>query len=156
MPAIAIGFLISARTVLETPPQTGEKVDWLGLAFMIPRTAALVVFIMKGNNWGWTALPTIAVVVFAIVCLAAFARIERRVASATSQTTGAASIPEACSPETAVSGLRFVDIGEHHPGAATAEATGDCQPDAAGSAGDERHPVFHLFHPSPLGTSGRK
>ncbi len=81
VPVITIGFLVSARTVLETPPQTEEKIDWLGLAFMIPGTAALVVFIMNGNNWGWLTMPTMSVAVLAVVCLTVFARVERRVAS---------------------------------------------------------------------------
>ncbi len=78
IPVVIVGFLISWRTVQETPPQKDEKVDWLGLALMMPGMAALVTFIMKGNNWGWGAIETIATLFASIVLLTGFIFVERK------------------------------------------------------------------------------
>ncbi len=80
VPVVALGFLISWRSVLETPRQEGEKIDWLGLAFLTPGMSALVTAIMKGNNWGWDSPLTLGTAAAAIVLLVAFVLVERRVA----------------------------------------------------------------------------
>ena len=80
MPVVVIGFLIAWRSVRETPRQEDEKVDWLGLAFLTPGMGALVTTIMKGNNWGWDAPATLMTAAAAIVLLAVFVLVERRVA----------------------------------------------------------------------------
>lgn len=80
VPVIIIGFLISWRRVHETPPQKDEKVDWLGLAFMMPGMGALVTFIMKGNNWGWLSIETIATLIASIGLLTGFIFVERKAA----------------------------------------------------------------------------
>ncbi len=80
VPVVVIGFLIAWGSVMETPRQENEKVDWLGLAFLTPGMAALVTAIMKGNNWGWDAPATVTTAVAAIVLLAIFIFVERRVA----------------------------------------------------------------------------
>lgn len=79
VPVVVLGFLVAWNSVLETPRQVEEKVDWLGLAFLIPGMGALVTAIMKGNNWGWEAPATLATAASAIVLLAAFLAVERRV-----------------------------------------------------------------------------
>jgi EmrB/QacA subfamily drug resistance transporter len=79
VPVVIIGFLISWRTIQETPPQKEEKIDWLGLAFLTPGMAAIVTVIMNGNNWGWTSLITISTAVAGVVLLTVFIQIERRV-----------------------------------------------------------------------------
>ncbi len=79
VPVVVLGFLVAWNAVLETPRQAEEKVDWLGLAFLIPGMGALVTAIMKGNNWGWGAPITAITAAAAIVLLAAFIAIERRV-----------------------------------------------------------------------------
>ncbi|MEX3012023.1 MFS transporter [Hoeflea sp. TYP-13] len=81
VPVVIIGFLISLRTVEETPRQKDEKVDWIGLILLTPGMSALVTFIMKGNNWGWDATATILCGVAAVVFLVAFVLVERRVSS---------------------------------------------------------------------------
>ncbi|MCP4319230.1 MAG: MFS transporter [Hyphomicrobiales bacterium] len=81
VPVVIIGFLIALRSVEETPRQTDEKIDWLGLALLTPGMCALVTFIMKGNNWGWDATATILCGVAAVVFLVAFVMVERRVPS---------------------------------------------------------------------------
>jgi EmrB/QacA subfamily drug resistance transporter len=78
VPVVVIGLLVAWRSVEETPRRGDEKVDWLGLAFLTPGMAALVTAIMKGNNWGWSAPETLITAAVGVVCLAQFARIERR------------------------------------------------------------------------------
>lgn len=81
VPVVIIGFLIAFRTVLETPRQENEKVDWLGLVFFVPGMASLVTVIMKANNWGWIAPETLLLAVVGIVLLGIFLQIERKVDS---------------------------------------------------------------------------
>lgn len=81
VPVVILGFLISWRTVEETPPQEGEKIDWLGLLFLLPGMGGLVTAIMQGNDWGWAAPLTIGFGVAGVGCLIAFAVVERRAAS---------------------------------------------------------------------------
>lgn len=80
IPVVVIGFLISWRTVRETPPLKDEKIDWIGLALMIPGMAALVTFIMKGNNWGWWTIETMATLLASLALLTCFLLVERRAA----------------------------------------------------------------------------
>ncbi len=80
VPVVVVGFLVAWPSVMETPRQTNEKVDWVGLAFLTPGMAALVTAIMKGNNWGWDAPATLITAAAAILLLAVFAAVERRVA----------------------------------------------------------------------------
>ena len=80
VPVVVIGFLIAWRSVMETPRQENEKVDWLGLAFLTPGMGTLVTAIMKGNNWGWDSPATLATAAAAIGLLAIFILVERRVA----------------------------------------------------------------------------
>ena len=54
---------------------------WLGLAFLTPGMAALVMPIVKGNNWGCDAPATLATTATALVLLSVLFGIERRVAS---------------------------------------------------------------------------
>lgn len=81
VPVIILGFLISWRTVDETPRQEEEKIDWLGLGLLTPGMAALVTAIMEGNDWGWGNPLTIGCFVVGIVCLAAFGVLERKTES---------------------------------------------------------------------------
>ncbi len=81
VPMVIIGFAIAWGAVSETPRQTDEKLDWLGLALFTPGMIAIVTFIMKGNNWGWDAPASIAMVAAGIAFLAAFVIVENRVKS---------------------------------------------------------------------------
>jgi EmrB/QacA subfamily drug resistance transporter len=80
VPVVIVGFLIGWGAVEETPRQADQQVDWLGLAFLIPGMTALVTAIMKGNNWGWDALETLAAAGAAVVLLVVFVVVERRAA----------------------------------------------------------------------------
>ncbi len=76
---ITLGFLISHNTVEETPRDPSQKIDWLGLTFLIPGVAGLVIGTMQGNDWGWKSPATLSSFAIGVVCLAMFVRIERRV-----------------------------------------------------------------------------
>jgi EmrB/QacA subfamily drug resistance transporter len=79
VPVVVVGFLLAWHSVEETPRQEDQKVDWLGLALLTPGMTALVTAIMKGNNWGWDAPLTITTAAAALILLAAFLVVERRV-----------------------------------------------------------------------------
>ncbi len=79
VPVIALGFVISHKTVQETPRDASQTVDWLGLAFLTPGVAGLVVGTMQGNDWGWTSAATLSSFAVGLVCLVLFVRTERRV-----------------------------------------------------------------------------
>jgi len=78
VPVVIVGFLISWRTVEETPRQESEKIDWIGLLLLTPGMGGLVTAIMEGNDWGWDAPATIVLGVAGIACLIAFVAYERR------------------------------------------------------------------------------
>lgn len=80
VPVVVLGFALAWPVVLETPRQTDEKLDWPGLAFLVPGMTALVTAIMKGNNWGWTAPLTLGIAAAALVLLVGFVWVERRAA----------------------------------------------------------------------------
>lgn len=80
VPVVIVGFLVAWRTVEETERRAGERIDWWGLACLTPGMICLVTAIMKGNNWGWAAPATVAILAAGVVCLVAFALVERRAA----------------------------------------------------------------------------
>lgn len=79
VPVVAVGFAVAWSAVKETPPQTQERLDWPGFALLTPGMAALVVAIMKANDWGWTSPWLLATAGAAVVLLALFVVVERRV-----------------------------------------------------------------------------
>jgi EmrB/QacA subfamily drug resistance transporter len=79
VPVVVIGFAIAWNAVKETPPQTGERLDWLGLAFLTPGMSALIIAIMKANDWGWTSPLFLTTAVAALLLLTVFFVVERRV-----------------------------------------------------------------------------
>ena len=81
IPVVLVGFAISWRTVEDTPRLTEEKIDWPGLALLVPGMGALVTAIMQSNDWGYLSPVILGLFALAIVSLAAFVRVERRVAS---------------------------------------------------------------------------
>lgn len=81
IPVIIVGFLICRGAVPETPRLLGEKIDWWGLAFLIPGIGFVVVAIMQGSVWGWESGIMIVLYIVAVVSLVGFLAVERRVAS---------------------------------------------------------------------------
>jgi EmrB/QacA subfamily drug resistance transporter len=83
VPVVIVGFLIAWRSVRETPPQPGERVDWLGLACLLPGMTSLVTAIMQANDWGWLDPATLSAFVAGLFLLALFVVVERRAVSPT-------------------------------------------------------------------------
>jgi len=81
IPIIAVGFLVARGAVAETPRLADEKVDWIGLAFLIPGIGGLVLFIMQGNDWGWFSPAQIALYGVTIVAFVGLVMVETRVKS---------------------------------------------------------------------------
>ena len=80
VPVVIVGFAIGLPAIRETPRQWSEKVDWLGLSVMTPGITALLIAIMRGNEWGWTSPYTLGMAAAAVILLGAFVVVERRVA----------------------------------------------------------------------------
>ncbi len=81
IPVIIVGFMICRGAVPETPRLLSEKVDWLGLLFLVPGIGVMVLAIMQGNSWGWGSDVMIALYIVTALCLVAFIVVEKRVAS---------------------------------------------------------------------------
>ncbi len=81
IPVIIVGFLICRGAVPETPRMLGQKIDWWGLAFLVPGIGFLVVAIMQGSVWGWGSEIMIVLYIVTVVSLAGFLAVEQRVTS---------------------------------------------------------------------------
>ncbi|MEM7445389.1 MAG: MFS transporter [Pseudomonadota bacterium] len=81
VPVIVLGFILCHGAVSETERLKNEKVDWLGLCFLVPGIGCLITAIMQGNGWGWLSPIILALFAVAIVAFGGFILVERRVAS---------------------------------------------------------------------------
>lgn len=79
IPLIALCYLICLRNAQESRSQERVDLDWPGLFLLVPGLTALVLGLVKGIDWGWTAMPTLAAFAASAVLLAALARWERTV-----------------------------------------------------------------------------
>jgi MFS family permease len=71
--AVAVGFLIA-----RSAPAAPVGVDWAGAVLLCSGLVAIVLAISRGPRWGWTATPTILLLVGGALLLAALAVTERR------------------------------------------------------------------------------
>jgi len=61
--------------------QDRSRFDWIGLGWFLPTIVAVLVTVSFGSQWGWTSLPTVGLVVVAIVAGVGFVVRERRARS---------------------------------------------------------------------------
>ncbi|MEM7445722.1 MAG: MFS transporter [Pseudomonadota bacterium] len=78
IPITVLGFLVARGAVAETPRLLNEKVDWLGLCFLIPGIGCLTFFIMQGNSWGWFSPVQIALYAVTIIAVIGLIMVESR------------------------------------------------------------------------------
>lgn len=79
LPVAAIGIAITALTASEsTDPGAGTRIDWSGLAALSTGITAVVLALVQSDVWG--SGLTVGLALAGLLALAAFWRIERRVA----------------------------------------------------------------------------
>ena len=82
VPVGAIGLALGARVIPESrDPGAPSRVDWAGLTVSTAALTGLTYALLRENDLGWTSPAIVALLAFAVVGLAAFVAIERRVAA---------------------------------------------------------------------------
>lgn len=64
----------------DRPARRSERFDFAGAVAFMAGLVALLLALNRGHAWGWTSLPVLALLAFALVVLYGFVTIERRVA----------------------------------------------------------------------------
>jgi MFS family permease len=78
----AAALVATVVFVRESPNRTGGRVDFVGAVLLSCGLVALLLPLAQGSSWGWTSGRTLGLLVAAVVALAAFVVIERRVPAA--------------------------------------------------------------------------
>lgn len=78
LPALLAAALV-ARFVPESPVTTPSKPDYLGALTLCAGLAALLLTVSQGAAWGWTSLGGLGLAATAVLSLAAWVAVERRV-----------------------------------------------------------------------------
>ncbi len=79
LPVCAIGLILVAFLVPERKGQVGlSSLDLPGVLTLTAAISALVLAITEGSAWGWTSMPTLALLVASIVAFMLFISIELR------------------------------------------------------------------------------
>jgi EmrB/QacA subfamily drug resistance transporter len=78
---VAIGAVTAALFAVRESRDTtvGRQVDYAGVAALTTGLTALILVLIEGNSWGWGSAKIIALIAGAVLGLAAFVAIERRV-----------------------------------------------------------------------------
>lgn len=79
VPLGILGLIGTARWVRESRDEDARGLDWLGQATLSGALFLLVLGLLRGNEDGWTSTPIVAELSAAVVLVAAFLAIERRV-----------------------------------------------------------------------------
>jgi EmrB/QacA subfamily drug resistance transporter len=77
--AVSVALLAAPES---TDPRAGRKIDVPGFILLSGSLAALVVALIKANDWGWGSTVTVALLAASVVGLVLFVLVERRVSSA--------------------------------------------------------------------------
>jgi EmrB/QacA subfamily drug resistance transporter len=82
VPFVLLSLAICSFSVDESrAAQASARLDGLGVILLLIGLPSLVLVIVQGAAWGWTALPTLALGALALLALAGFVRVEQRVAA---------------------------------------------------------------------------
>ncbi|WP_116040381.1 MFS transporter [Amycolatopsis palatopharyngis] len=76
--------LIAIVAVYFSVPDTGVatgKMDWKGAALLGLGLTGVLLALNEGGNWGWTALPTLTLLLGGLLCLGLFGRAAKRTAN---------------------------------------------------------------------------
>jgi EmrB/QacA subfamily drug resistance transporter len=79
---VPVGVLGAIAAFLLLPAFTGQpagRFDFLGFLTIATGLSALLLALSEGQSWGWTAYPTVILIVLGVVCLALFVVIENAV-----------------------------------------------------------------------------
>lgn len=77
----AAALLLTLLVVPDRRPHTPGRVDWTGGAVLGTGLVLLLLPLSQGHDWGWGSPATIGLFLAAVVVLAGWLRVERRVAS---------------------------------------------------------------------------
>ncbi|QXI29900.1 MFS transporter [Pseudomonas vanderleydeniana] len=82
VPFVLLSLGISSFSVDESRSrEEGARLDWLGAALLLIGLPSLVLVIVQGAAWGWGAPVTLGLIALAVVALATFVAVEKRVAA---------------------------------------------------------------------------
>jgi MFS family permease len=82
LPICAAGIAITRWAARESRDETSPpKVDYPGLATLTPGLLAVVLALVRADDWGWSSPKTLVLLAVGLLLLAAFWAIERRVSS---------------------------------------------------------------------------
>jgi MFS family permease len=79
IPIGAFCLWVTRRHVVESRDPSAHRIDWPGQATLTAGLFLLVLALLRGNEQGWTSAPIVAELAGALVALAAFVAVERRV-----------------------------------------------------------------------------
>ncbi|MFJ6567697.1 MFS transporter [Streptomyces sp. NPDC091292] len=78
---IVLGILAVAAFIKESPVRSPGRIDWAGVALLSAGVVALLLAISEGKSWGWASAGVIGLFVAAVVLLAVFVAVERRLSA---------------------------------------------------------------------------
>ncbi|WP_239134155.1 MFS transporter [Rugosimonospora africana] len=78
----AVALAATVWFVRESPIRTGGRVDLIGAVLLSGGLVALLLPLAQGSSWGWTSAWTLGLLGLAVVVLAVFVVVERRVPAA--------------------------------------------------------------------------
>ncbi|NWA00689.1 MFS transporter [Pseudomonas gingeri] len=82
VPFVLLSLGICSFSVKESrSEEAGARLDWLGAALLLVGLPSLVLVIVQGAAWGWSAPLTLGLIALAVLALTAFVRVEQRVAA---------------------------------------------------------------------------
>ncbi|MFE6162292.1 MFS transporter [Streptomyces sp. NPDC056486] len=80
LPVSVASMWLTLRVVPESKGQAGRRVDWAGTVTFALFAGGLTYGVVRAGSEGWTSTPTVVTLTVAVLALAAFVAVERRVA----------------------------------------------------------------------------
>lgn len=80
LPVSVVSMWLTLRVVPESKGRAGRRVDWAGTVTFALFAGALTYGVVRAGSEGWTSASTVVTLAVAVLALAAFVAVERRVA----------------------------------------------------------------------------